>query len=52
VAALGFALEATVIRPLWRRQAPLLVLILATLAPQVMLPVFKPTGLLGSLVEE
>ncbi len=50
MAALGFALEATVIRPLWRRQAPLLVLILATLAPQVMLP--KPTGLLGSLVEE
>src|SRR3989442_4151977 len=37
VAALGFALELTVIRPLWRRQAPLLVLILATLALQVML---------------
>jgi len=37
VAALGFVLEATVIRPLWRRQATLLVLILATLALQVML---------------
>ena len=37
VAAIGLGLEITVIRPLWRRQAPLLALILATLALQVLL---------------
>ena len=37
VAALGLLLEITVIRPLWRRHAPLLVLILATLALQVLM---------------
>jgi branched-chain amino acid transport system permease protein len=37
VALLGLGLEVSLIRPLWRRQAPLLALILATLALQVLI---------------
>ena len=37
VGAVGLLMEWGVIRPLWRRQAPILILILATLAVQVLL---------------
>lgn len=37
VGLVGLAMEVVVIRPLWRRRAPILVLILATLAVQVLL---------------
>jgi branched-chain amino acid transport system permease protein len=37
VGAIGLLMEWSVIRPLWRRQAPILILILATLAVQVLL---------------